>query len=106
MREVPPLQTFGLRGVARDVLGVDECVVGVKCGWFGGERAHAVVMAGSEGSSLGAVVTTDRLPEAGTSALVREAVGDDMKLAIVHDRLVGDNIRTAARRSLQAAHEL
>jgi len=106
MREVPPVQAFGLRGVARDVLAVDEGAVGVKCGWFGGERVHAVVIVESQGSLLGAAVTTNRPPGAGTSAIVRDAAGDDMRLAVLHDELVGDHIRMAVERALRAAGKL
>lgn len=106
MREVPSGQAFGLRGVAREVLAIDEGLVGVKCGWFGGERAHAVVIAQTDDAVVGAVVTTDRPRTAGTSSMVRDAVGDDMKLAAVHDRLFGDHIRNAARLALLAAREL
>lgn len=34
MRDVVPEQTFGLRAVASDTLGVEADVVGVKCGWL------------------------------------------------------------------------
>ncbi len=106
MREVPPEQAFALRGVARDVLAVDEGAVGVKCGWFGGERVHAIVIVESGDSVLGAAVTTCHPPDAATSTIVREAAGDDMRLAAVHDHLVGEHIRTAARRALRAAGKL
>lgn len=106
MREVPLGQAFGLRRVAGEALAVDEAVVGVKCGWFGGERVHAVVIAETEEAVLGAAVTTNRPPDAWTTAMVREVVGDDMKLAMVHDRLVGEHIRTAARRALRAARDM
>lgn len=106
MREVPSEQAFGLRSVACEVLAFDKALVGVKCGWFGGEGAHAVVIAEPDDPVVGAVVTTNGSPGARTSASVREAIGNDMKLAAVHDHLVGDRIRTAARRALRAAREL
>lgn len=100
MREVPLDQTFGVRRVACDALAVEEGAVGVKCGWFGGERAHAVVLVETEGRTVGATVLTSRRPDTTTRAAVQEAIGDDMKLAAVHDRLLGEDIRTAIRLAL------
>src|SRR5262245_2548872 len=54
MREVPEEQTFGIREVAGTALRVPAESVGVKCGWFGGERAHAAVLAEVDNSILGA----------------------------------------------------
>ncbi|HYN32721.1 MAG TPA: hypothetical protein VES40_08855, partial [Ilumatobacteraceae bacterium] len=45
MREVPAEQAFGIREVAGATLGIPVESIGVKCGWFGGERAHAAVLA-------------------------------------------------------------
>jgi hypothetical protein len=100
MRETPSGQTFGLRPVVCDVLDVENNAVGVKCGWFGGERAHAVVSVQIEGGTVGVVATTSRSPDEAALARVREASGNDMKLAAVHDTLVGEDIRSAIRRAL------
>jgi hypothetical protein len=106
MRDVPTEQTFGLRRVAHDALDVDELTVEIKCGWFGGARAHAVVMAQSEGRIVGTAVTTSRLANAEELANMRDAVGDDTKLAAAHDALAGEHIRVAARWGLTTARAL
>jgi hypothetical protein len=104
MRETPGGQTFGLRPVVRDTVLVDDTAVGVKCGWFGGERAHAVVLAYMRDAVLGAVVTTAQSPDGTALAVIREASGDDMRLAAAHDDLVGGEIRSAIRRALVATN--
>jgi len=106
MCEVPTEQTFGLRRVACDTLAVEEGAVGVKCGWFGGERAHAIVLVETQGRTVGAAVTTSWSPDAATRAAVRAAIGHDMKLAAAHDILAGEDIRSATRRALLVASEL
>ena len=102
MREVPAVQTFGLRPVARDALAVPESSVGVKCGWFGGERVHAVVLLDLPDRTIGAVCTTDHVPDDDTVAAVRGASGDDTALAGVHDAVAGPTIRAAIRSALVA----
>lgn len=106
MRDVPTELTFGVRRVTCDTLGVNEEAVGVKCGWFGGERAHAVVIVETEGGAIGAAVTTQRSASTSTRAAVRNAIGNDMKLAAAHDILAGEDIRAATRRALLVAREL
>lgn len=103
MREVPATQTFGVRRVASEVLGVEESAVAVKCGWFGGERAHAVVLLDIQRRIVGAAITTSWPPEEATRAVMRDATGDDASLAAAHDRLAGHVIRSATRRALTAA---
>ena len=58
MREVPTEQTFGVRVVACDTLRVKADAVGVTCGWFGGQRTDAIVLAETGDRTLGAAVTT------------------------------------------------
>ena len=106
MREVPTEQTFGVRRVACDTLGVGEGAVGVKAGWFGGERAHVVVLVETHEGTVGAAVTTRRPPGAAARAAVRDAMGDPMALAAAHDVIAGEDIRAAARRALLVASEL
>lgn len=106
MRDVAPEQTFGLRSVACDGLGVEENAIGVKCGCFGGERAHAALVVNIQGRTVGAAITTSRLPDARTRAAVEAVIGNDTKLAAAHDEAAGEDIRNAARRALIAAREL
>jgi hypothetical protein len=106
MREVPAEQTFGVRAVACDTLRVDAGAVGVKCGWFGGDRAHAIVLVGAEDRVTGASVTTSGSPDARSRAAVRFALGDDVGLVAAHDVIAGSQIRSAMRRALIAAAEL
>lgn len=103
MRAVRPDQTFGLRAVAAAALGVDEGAVGVKCGWFGGERAHAVVLIEVQRRTLGAVVMTHSTPDAAARAAAHAASSDDARLAALHDALAGDAIRSGVRRALVVA---
>lgn len=106
MREVPANLTFGVRRVACDTLGVGEEAVAVKCGWFGGERAHAVVLVETHGGVVAAAVTTQHALEPATRASVRRAIGSDIKLAAAHDVLAGEEIRAATRRALLVASGL
>jgi len=103
MREVPDVQTFGVRRVAREVLGVDEAAVAVKCGWFGGVRAHAVVLVELDDRAIGAAVTTHSSPSPLALGQVRAAIGDDDALAAVHDALLGQAVRDAVGRALRAS---
>jgi hypothetical protein len=106
MRGVRADQSFGLRAVAAAALGVDEAAVGVKCGWFGGARAHAVVLVELQRRTLGAVVMTQLTPDAEARAAARAARGDDAALVALHDALAGDAIRAAIRRALVVASTL
>jgi hypothetical protein len=106
MREVPPEQTFGVRRVACDTLPIEEGAVGVKCGWFGRERAHAIVLVETGGRAIGAAVTTSCSTDEASRAAVQHAIGNDTKLAAAHDALAGDDIRSAVRRALLVAREL
>ncbi len=106
MREVPEIQTFGLRPVVTYTLGVDEASVGIKCGWFGGERAHAVVVVDMPDHTVGAVVTTSGTPDLTVLATIGEAVGNDARLAALHDTLAGPTIRSAVEQALLAGYEL
>lgn len=106
MLEVRPEQTFDLRAVACDTLAVTEDTVGVKCGWFGGERAHAVVVVETERTSLGAVVLTSRVPDATTRAAARAASGDDTKLIALHEQVAGEGLRIGIRSALLVAADL
>jgi len=106
MCQVPIEQTFGLRRAVCETLGVEPAAVGVKCGWFGGERAHAVVLVDTRDRTVGAIATTTWRPTAATRAAVRNAIGSDMKLAAAHEYLVGEEIRAAIHRALVAADEL
>lgn len=92
-----PLQagSGGLRRVAHDTLDVDEGAVEIKCGWFGGARAHAVAMVECDGRIVGTVATTTSSPTADELATMRNATGDDNKLAAAHDALVGEHVRDA-----------
>ena len=110
MCEVPAAQTFGLRPVAGDALGAPEASVGVKCGWFGLERAHAVVLVEQEGRFLGAAVTACRSPDAASDAALHEALRDPgehhSKLPRAHDLFLGQAVRSATREALLAATAL
>jgi len=106
MREVPRIQTFGVRRIAAETLDVEESAVGTKCGWFGGHRAHAVVTVALSDRIVGAAVTTARAPDARSEEIMRDAVGDDGKLALAHDHLMGSTIRAAVARALRGAHDL
>lgn len=103
LRAVPPEQAFGLREVAAELRGVEAASVGIKCGWFGGERAHAVVLVEHELKTIGAVVTSSRPQDAIGHAAAQQASGDDGRLAALHDELFGRVIRSAARRALLVA---
>lgn len=105
-REVPNEQTFGVREVARRLLGVEDRDVAVKCGWFGGERVHAIVLVKVRDRTIGAAVTTSRSPDPATAVAVRDASGDDRKLDAAHERVAGEDIREAIRRELLDASEL
>lgn len=106
MREVPEEQTFGLRDVAAATLGIPPTAVGVKCGWFGGERAHAAVVADVDDAVLGVVVTTTRPPDAATRRACARAAGSTTELVAIHEELAGSSIRRAAGRGLELAGSL
>jgi hypothetical protein len=106
MRAVRPEQTFGLREVAAEALGVDPASIGIKCGWFGGERAHAVVLVEHDMTVVGSVVTTHRAPDEVSRATAPRASGDDRRLVALHDERFGDAIRSATRRVLLVAAAL
>jgi len=106
MREVPNVQTFDLRSVAAEATGCAKGSVGVKCGWFGLERAHAVVLVQLGERTLGAAVTTAHRPDATSQAKAHERSGDVAGLALAHNELAGDAIRHATRRALERAAEL
>ncbi|HEY7176226.1 MAG TPA: hypothetical protein VH442_15025 [Micromonosporaceae bacterium] len=80
--------------------------VGVKCGWFGGERTHAIALVAAQGGTVGAAVTTSALPDEATRAAVRNARGDDVTLIAVHDAIAGNILRSAMHRALVAAADL
>lgn len=106
MREVPTDQTFGVRRVVCDTLEIGAEAVGVKCGWFGGERAHAIVLAETRGRTIGAAVTTSRSPDAANGGPVREAFGKDVDLIAVHEMLAGEDIRSAICQAIGVARKL
>lgn len=106
MRAVVPEQSFGLRKVAAGALGVERALVGVKCGWFGAERAHAVVMIEDEARAIGAAITCVRSPDAASRAAAQEAAADQRRLVNLHDALFGRAIRSPARRALVVASTL
>ena len=102
MREVRADQTFGLRTVAAEVLGVPEGGVGVKGGWFGGERVHAVVLVERDDRTVGGVVTTAWPPDPATRAACLAARGDDTALVAIHEELAGPVLRSAMHEALLA----
>jgi len=106
MREVPKHQTFDLRGVAAAATGCPEGSVGIKCGWFGLERAHAVVLAELGERTLGAAVTTTHHPDSTRNVEAQDLSGNVRGLALAHNILAGDTIRDASRRALVRAGEL
>jgi hypothetical protein len=106
MRDVPTEQTFGVRRVACEALGVPERTVGVKCGWFGLERAHAVVLVALPNRSVGAAITTVHPSDPESRAQVQEMGGNDTALVAAHDAVAGPSIRSATRRALELATEL
>jgi hypothetical protein len=106
MRAVPAVQAFGLREVAGDLLGVVAASVGVKCGWFGVERAHAVALVEQPGRTVGAAVTTFRPRDAASRAASAASRGSEARLLEAHDRFAGPALRTGIRLGLQAAVDL
>ena len=106
MREVPAEQTFGIREVAAATLGIPEASVGVKCGWFGGERAHAAVVAAVDDSVLGAVVMTSRPSDVPSRTACQLAAGNNTLLVAVHENLAGPTIRSALARALELSASL
>lgn len=106
MREVPEEQTFGIREVAGATLRVPLVSIGVKCGWFGGARAHAAVVADVENSVLGAVVTTSRPSDVTSRKACELAAGNNTKLVAVHEQFAGPSIRFAVARALEFAASL
>jgi hypothetical protein len=106
MREVPNDQTFDLRPVAAAAAGCPERSIGVKCGWFSLERAHAVVLTELEQRTLGAVVTTVHRPDESRKAMAQELSGNASRLALAHNGLAGSAIRDGTRRALERAAEL
>jgi len=106
MRQVPNGQTFDLCRIAAETIGCPEGSVGVKCGWFGLERAHAVVLAQLGERTLGAAVTTTHRPDATNRAKAQALSGNEPGLVLTHNVLAGDAIRGASRRALKRASEL
>lgn len=106
MRQVPKGQTFDLRRIAAETIGCLEGSVGVKCGWFGLERAHAVVLAELGERTLGAAVTTTHGPDPTNRAKAQALSGNEPGLVRAHNLLAGDTIRDATRRALKRASEL
>ncbi|MEO6317413.1 MAG: hypothetical protein ABIP36_01390 [Acidimicrobiales bacterium] len=106
MRDVPTAQTFGLRKVAAETTGCSEGSVGVKCGWFGLQRAHAVVLVELGERTLGAAVTTARRVDPSDQARAQELSGDVSRLALAHNEVAGESIRHSTRRALERAAEL
>ncbi|HUP87327.1 MAG TPA: serine hydrolase [Acidimicrobiales bacterium] len=106
MRAVPPEQTFGVRAVAGAALGIPAISIGVKCGWFGGERAHAVVIADVGARSLGAVVTTSRPWDDSSRHACELAAGDNRRLIALHESFAGSSIRLGVRRAIEVAASL
>jgi hypothetical protein len=106
MREVPEEQTFGVCAVDGATLRVPIASIGVKCGWFGGELAHVVVVADADNSMLGAVVTTSRPSDMTSRRACELAAGDDAKLAAIHEQFAGYSIRSAVGRALEFAASL
>ena len=106
MREVPEEQTFGVREVAVATLGVPAASIGVKCGWFGGARAHAAVVAEVGNAVLGAVVTTSRPSDVTSRKASELAAGNNTKLVAVHEQFAGPSISSAVGRALEFAASL
>ena len=106
MRDVPTAQTFGVRSVAREATGAAERSIGVKCGWFGLERAHAVVLVDLPDRTLGSAVTTARRVDPTTRARAQELSGDMSALAVAHEAISGESVRSATRRALEFAARL
>lgn len=106
MRDVPAEQTFGARRVACETLGVPERSVGVKCGWFGLERAHAVVVVDLPNRTVGAAITTVHPSDPESRARLRARGGNGTALVSAHDTVAGQSLRSATRRALEAATEL
>jgi len=106
MRDVPAEQTFGVRDVAADAFNVPDAVVGVKCGWFGVERVHAVTLVELPDRTVGAAVTTYRPPDTASRAAAVGASGNPAKLLAAHDAFAGTQIRKATRRALEVAASL
>jgi hypothetical protein len=103
LREVRSDQTFGLRAVAAEVVGAAEGDVGVKCGWFAGERVHAVVLVSLTDRVVGGAVTTSWSPDTAPGTAFSDAAGDDRALVALHEDLAGDTLRSAMAQALAAA---
>jgi Beta-lactamase enzyme family len=106
MRAVPAAQSFGLRQVARDAVGVADAAVALKCGWFGVERAHAVTLVELPGRTLGAAVTTFRPPDEASAAAYAAAAGDNAEIVATHDAFAGPSVRAGTSRALEIAAAL
>jgi hypothetical protein len=100
MRDVVAGQSFGLRAVAAEASGARPEDIALKCGWFGGERVHAVVLVSRPDRTDGATVTTTWTEDEATTGSVRRASGDDLALAAAHEAFAGETVRSAVRRAL------
>jgi hypothetical protein len=103
MRDVPAPQTFGSRRVATELFGITERAVGVKCGWFGVERVHGVVLVELRGRVLGTAVTTYRPTDSVTRAAYLAAAGSNAMIIAAHDAFAGRTVRAAVQGGLRAA---
>ena len=106
LREVRSEQTFGLRAVAAEAAGAAEADVGIKCGWFAGERVHAVALVSLTDRVVGGAVTTSWPPDPSRRTAFSDAAGDDRALVALHDELAGDTLRSAMAQALACAAEL
>ena len=60
---------------------LERQIIGVKCGWFGGARAHAAVVVDVDNLVLGAVVTTSRPSDVTSREACDLAARNNAKLA-------------------------
>jgi hypothetical protein len=106
MRAVPPAQAFGVREVACDVFGVPHRSVGVKCGWFGLERVHAVTIVELPDRTVGAAVTTVLLQGDATELTSLAAVDPAAGIVGAHAEVAGPLVCSGTRRGLETAGAL
>jgi hypothetical protein len=105
MRAVPERQTFGVRRLAAEELGVRPRDVAVKCGWYCARdeqrmRTHAVTVTSVGERVLGtAVLTALPLDDARRRSYARQYRGGEGVLDL-HEAVAGPDLREATRELL------
>lgn len=108
MTQVPESQTFGLRHVVMEQLGVAESAIGIKCGWYIDEdsahlRTHAVILINlTLEITVGVIIlsATKINPDIIRHYLEAYASGDE--IIDVHERYSGATLRSEAKLVLES----